>query len=273
MPSESEPDRDDLGSALRAARVLSSTWSDPQFLTLFIARVEEVYRPVSLAPSLTQALLKNLEIYDAILDVAEHARGSVGMMLSRTLLENAAMLQWAAVPPDAQERQTRLIRIVVKTLQENSERYPDIVLPDAYASLVSSAEDLGLKGPPNARGAMHEVDKELVRRGDKPFFESHYSHYQLASSHLHSPLFGPATFSGPADGPLRWSNRDERFLVRASVRYGTRYFVLVWQAVARLVDREELVTAVQQHASVPMKLADEALHRAGRLTPSGWVVR
>lgn len=249
------------------ARGLLARWSNPSIFQAYQARLESELPGSPLRQSLVQAHLKVDELYGSLLDVVDNGRGSVAMMLSRSQLETAAFLCWVAIADEVPEWKSRLIRLVGQEIRDASERYPSVEPEPAYAHIEERSR--ALKRPPNARGAMAAVDKARERRGEAPFFESHYAHYALASSHLHSFQYGPAHFTGPPHGPLAWDSSHEEMLNRAALRYGTTYFVLGRQALFILI-QSAAGTQLERDVTPVREAAEAELLKVATPTPNGW---
>lgn len=256
--------------AVALASGLLTRWSDPDVFRSFQTDLESKLPGSPLRQSLIQAHLRVDELCGSLLDVVDHGRGSVAMMLSRAQLETAAFLCWVAVGGEAREWEGRLTRLLGQEIGDNRQRYPGLEPEPVYAELEQRSR--ALKGPPNARGAMAAVDKARERRGEAPFFESHYAHYALASSHLHSFQYGPAHFTGSPCGPLLWDSGHELMLNRAALRYGITYFVLGRQALFILID-SAAGSRLELDATPVREAAEAELLEVAAPTPDGWAPR
>lgn len=246
-------------------------WSTADLLQAFVKALEVRFPASPLRRMLLQAQLKNTELYGSLLELVASERGSVAMMLSRSQLDMAVYLCWASADLDATEQETRLRRLLVADIKENERRYPNARLHSAYGPILAAANAESLPGLPNTRNAMQQVDDARIRSGQPAFLEQHYAHYQLASSHLHSFMYGPATPVGSPTDPLAWQSTDALVLAKAAQRYGTQYYVLAWQALLLLTDLAPATHAIEAHSRPVIVAAERELAQVAQLTPDGWV--
>jgi len=110
----------------------------------FATRADQRFPASPLRFALVQGALRNIDLYGTLLDAVESGRGSVSLMLSRPLLDGAALLVWAGHQPEQDKQRTRLIRVMVADIQASQQRYPVAAVAPAFVDLVSEAGRLGL---------------------------------------------------------------------------------------------------------------------------------
>lgn len=205
--------------------------------------------------------LKQCEFAEALAGELTEGRTTVALAVTRTLLEGAVELAWAA---DGQLRgtpQDRLFRI----LRRGYEALGQVsTLPPAEQAVLDQCLARELKvSPGSPRSAMQEMDAAEVRAGGQPYWESHYQQFAISSDVIHASFLGPARFTIVGDEMHVDMNPGETEGA-AALRWGLFYFVRGADAVFRLVGLDDDSQKLVARYAAIKQLADDELKKTLR---------
>lgn len=206
--------------------------------------------------------LKQCEFAAAVASAFRAGHMNVALALTRTLLEGAIEMSWAADVDSTDESKNRLIRILASGYRAMAEVSS---LPDAEQSVVDCAESYGLKHAPDVRAAMQSMDAREVKLGGEPFWESHYKQFALSSDYIHASFLGPGRFHIGDDEIIVRADPDMTEGI-AALRWSIHYFAWGASTIARLVRLEDLADAIVQDYAAIKSLAEQELEAV--LAPS-----
>jgi hypothetical protein len=245
--------------ANRYARLVRDISGQAVVLQIGIA-AQERYGDPRFAQLLIQLHAKHVEMSKALIASFRAGMFSPTAALTRPLLEGAVKLAWAAVPDETEERRKRLLRILVRAYQELEKE--GMELPAGERALLDEATREGLKGAPDARGAMRAFDQVGTDAGEMPFLDSHYSQFSISSQQLHVHLAGPAVFREDTQSGEMVVFLEPRILLGfVSMRYALYYFSLATQSIAMLLGLDDLRDKVVRRYEAIVGEADLEVER------------
>jgi len=201
--------------------------------------------------------LKAVEFTRAVVCECCAGRGNVALALTRTVLEGAVQLSWAADTDDLAQAAKRLQRI----LKAGYEAMVDEgcgPLPPVEQRSLDDALSRRVKNPPTMRGAMQAMDARERRTGGKPHWETHYQNFSFASGYVHAGFLGPGVFHVRPDALVIDINPNQR-QTTAALRWCLLYFARSVDAACRLAGARNLADHVADEYRALKPVAQRAL--------------
>jgi hypothetical protein len=188
---------------------------------------------------LMRSMLKSVELAHSLAEDFYSQRFVSAQVMTRALLETAATLAWATDEPDESARIRRIHRALMTSYRARVRK--GATLPVRERSFLKAAEEGGLKGLPDVRGMLDQLDRAEAARPDGiPHWGSHYAQFGLSSDFLHDPFVGVGVFAIDAEADMMEIdlNPDARAGLIA-LRWGGFYLVRCLDAVAQAADLAE----------------------------------
>lgn len=204
---------------------------------LVVATMDAFDGDLLIVQLLVRRHLKQVEFSKAVVGETLAERHLAALALTRTVLEGAVALSWAASTNQRPEACTRLHRILAAGFEAMEVERPG--LPAREQAFLDNARSRKLKNPPDTRSAMQAMDAFEQRSGGKVHWESHYQHFAFASDYIHAGVYGPGVFAQHPDGLVIKVAPDGRQGL-AALRWGLFYFARGVDAIARLAGDNEL---------------------------------
>jgi hypothetical protein len=180
--------------------------------------------------AVAQVAAKHAEYAHAMVECYRSVLYAPMPAMTRTVLEDASLLSWLALPDEPADQAQRLRRVVVH-LYRTARNKGTKLQPDAE-QLVNHTMGQAAKRPPSFEDRLRQLDDhERSIDGGIPFWESHLQGVELANDFVHANLAGP----------LFTDAKTHELLGFQALAVGYQYFSIGLIGAARLAGRDDIV--------------------------------
>jgi hypothetical protein len=195
--------------------------------------VQKRTKEIRLGQAVAQVAAKHAEFAHALVVCYRSGLYSPMAAMTRTVLEDASLTTWAAIPDDTDKQRERLLRIAA-AYYRTSEHKGTRLQPD-IKRLIASVTGEAARKPPSFEDRLRQLDDhERSIEGGIPFWVSHTAGVEMSNTFVHSNLVGP----------MFTDDRTNELLGFQSLAVGHQYFCIGFVSIARLAGRSDVVEKI-----------------------------